>query len=354
MTTTATPARTGSDLYRAWQALKAEKPIRNRDASQRLGVSEAALIDSAAGQGVTRLRGDVREIVRRAPTLGHVMALTRNHACVHEREGQYEKVEADAMVGLVLGPDIDLRLFFAHWKHAFAVAETTQRGTLRSLQVYDAFGDAVHKIYLREQSDLAAYERIVAELADPAPAPLAFDPLPQPKTEKADAEVDVRGFQDGWRALKDTHEFFGLLRRHSISRMQAMRLAPDGHVHAAGTDAGQRLLEAAAARQVPIMVFVGNRGCIQIHSGPVTRIRPLDKWINVLDPLFNLHLDQSEVAESFVVFKPTSDGVVTSVELFDASGEMIVQFFGMRKPGIPERQDWRDLVADVFPAPRNA
>ena len=354
MTSTATAARSGPDLYRAWQALKAEKPIRNRDASERLGVSEAALIDSATGNGVTRLRGDTREIVRRAPALGNVMALTRNHACVHEREGTYEKVEADLMVGLVLGPDIDLRLFFTHWKHAFAVTENTQRGTLRSLQVYDASGDAVHKIYLRENSDLAAYERIVADLADPDPAPLAFEPQPRPVEEKADTEIDVRRFQDGWRALKDTHEFFGLLRRHAISRMQAMRLAPEGHVHTAGADAGARLLEAAASRQVPIMVFAGNRGCIQIHSGPVTRIRPLDRWINVLDPMFNLHLDQSEIAESFVVVKPTSDGVVTSVELFDRQGEMIVQFFGIRKPGVPERQDWRDLVAQVFPAPRNA
>ena len=30
-----------------------------------------------------------------------------------------------------------------------------------------------------------------------------------------------------------------------------------------------KLLEQAGARQVPIMVFVGNRHCIQIHSGPV-------------------------------------------------------------------------------------
>ena len=43
--------------------------------------------------------------------------------------------------------------------------------------------------------------------------------------------------------------------------------------------------------------------------------------------------------------KPTADGVVTSVEAFDRAGELMAMFFGARKPGKPELQGWRDLVA---------
>ncbi|MCB0818816.1 MAG: hypothetical protein KDB77_14990, partial [Flavobacteriales bacterium] len=32
---------------------------------------------------------------------------------------------------------------------------------------------------------------------------------------------------------------------------------------------------------------------------------------------------------------------------YDAAGEQIVQFFGKRKPGIPELETWRALVADL-------
>jgi putative hemin transport protein len=45
-----------------------------------------------------------------------------------------------------------------------------------------------------------------------------------------------------------------------------------------------------------------------------------------------------------VVEKLSVDGVVTSVEVFDTAGEMIVQFFGKRKPGSPELEDWRALT----------
>ena len=98
---------------------------------------------------------------------------------------------------------------------------------------------------------------------------------------------------------------------------------------------------------VPIMVFVGNPGMIQIHGGPVQRVEVLGPWLNVLDRDFNLHLRADQVAHAWVVRKPTHDGIVTSLELFDAHGETIAMLFGERKPGQPERPEWRRLVADA-------
>jgi putative hemin transport protein len=103
------------------------------------------------------------------------------------------------------------------------------------------------------------------------------------------------------------------------------------------------------------MVFVGSPGCIQIHSGPVVRIEPMEmkgqddnappmRWLNVLDPGFNLHLREDRIASVWIVEKPTSDGVVTSVEAFDQAGELMAMFFGARKPGQPEREEWRRIV----------
>src|SRR5690606_20879871 len=112
------------------------------------------------------------------------------------------------------------------------------------------------------------------------------------------------------------------------------------------------ILEEASASKLPIMIFAGNRGNIQIHQGKVRTIRLLERghdgpqnWLNVLDPDFNMHLRMDLVDSAWVVKKPTTEGEVTSVELFDSARNMIAQFFGLRKPGIPERETWRDLVS---------
>jgi putative hemin transport protein len=137
---------------------------------------------------------------------------------------------------------------------------------------------------------------------------------------RPDAEVDTAALARDWDALTDTHEFFPMLRRHGVTRTQALRLAGGRRARQVSAQALAIVLGDASETARPIMIFVGNRGCIQIHSGPVVRIRRIDRWLNVLDPAFNLHLREELIARAWVVTKPTSAGPVTSLELFDAAG----------------------------------
>ena len=70
-------------------------------------------------------------------------------------------------------------------------------------------------------------------------------------------------------------------------------------------------------------------------------------WLNIMDPEFNLHLRQDAIDEAWVVKKPSEAGIVTSIELIDKEGTMFNQFFGKRKPGIPELPEWTTLVEDT-------
>jgi len=70
-------------------------------------------------------------------------------------------------------------------------------------------------------------------------------------------------------------------------------------------------------------------------------------WLNVLDPEFNMHLREDGIDSIWLVKKPTTDGLVHSVEVYDKNGNTIVQFFGKRKPGIPESEAWRAILNDI-------
>ena len=56
---------------------------------------------------------------------------------------------------------------------------------------------------------------------------------------------------------------------------------------------------------------------------------------------------EARLADVWVVEKPTVDGEVTSLEAFDADGELMAMFFGARKPGQVEQPAWRDLLAHL-------
>ncbi|WP_341304813.1 ChuX/HutX family heme-like substrate-binding protein [Pseudomonas sp. TMP25] len=348
MSTHVQPVATTNDLYLAWQVLRREQPrIRARDAAERLAVSEAELVACRLDVDAVRLQPDWAHLLPALGDLGYVMALTRNEHCVHERKGYYRDVTVtgNGQMGLVVSADIDLRLFLGGWASVFAIEEQAAKGTQRSIQVFDRQGTAVHKVFLTEDSQLNAWAPLLQRfrMAEQR-TELELLPLPQVPPAQADTLVDVNALRVGWSTLKDTHHFFALLKKHGARRTQALRLAGSEWAEPLDVRELPKLLEQAGAREVPIMVFVGNRHCIQIHSGPVRNLRWMDNWFNVLDPEFNLHLQTTGVTELWRVRKPSSDGVITSWEAFDAQGELVVQLFGARKPGIPEREDWRALA----------
>ncbi|ARP93211.1 hemin-degrading factor [Bordetella genomosp. 13] len=341
-----TYARRAAELRARHDALAAAgTAARARAQAQALGVSEAEWV--AAGCGGVRavpLSGKPQAIFRQLGTLGEVMALTRNEWCVHERHGRYEDIQAEGPVGLVLGPDIDLRVFFAQWRHAWAVEQDGRH----SLQFFDAAGQAVHKVYRTEASDGAAFETLVARHAgEPYWPDVQAYPAAEPPTPIADAHA----LRQAWLAMQDTHEFVPLLCKFKAARLDALRAAGADLAQPVAADTVERMLQGAADTALPIMCFVGNRGMIQIHTGPVANLRRTGPWFNVLDSRFNLHLDTTAIDSAWVVAKPTSDGWVTSLELYAANGELIVQFFGARKPGKPELAPWRDLLAGMCGQP---
>ena len=351
------PSSTHEDLAGLRERFSAARHsgLRAKDAAEKLGLSEGAAIAAHAGAGgalqATALRGEWLHILQGLEACGTVMALTRNATVVHEKTGVYRNVSGQGLMGIALDTDIDLRLFFRLWHVGYAVQEAaTQPGNLpqQSLQFFNQQGVAVHKVFVRDATDRAAWNALVARFADAAAAPAAFEPAPVPKAPLPDTEVDAAAMAADWAAMQDTHEFFGLLMKHKAERQQSFRLVEGRFARRLDRSAIGVLLDEAAVDATPIMVFVGSGGCIQIHTGPVQRVEPMVRgdvhWLNVLDPAFNLHLRQDRINTVWLVEKPTADGTVTSVEVFDAEGELMAMFFGARKPGEPELQAWRDLA----------
>ncbi|MEK6805520.1 MAG: ChuX/HutX family heme-like substrate-binding protein [Pseudomonadota bacterium] len=329
-------------LAESYARLKTERPqLRVREAAKELGVSEAEVVEA---EGAQRLRPDWAALLERMPALGRVMCLTRNEVCVHERHGCYEKVEIHGGMGLVLGPDIDLRLFLRRWASGFACPQNLHSGTRQSLQFFDAAGVAIQKIYLTDDSDAQAYAELLKTFVEPDAPPLAIQASPARPADKPDVEIDAAALKRDWEGLRDTHDFYGLLNKHKVSRTQALRLAGAPLAVKMNPGITAEMLGTVSANDEPIMAFVGNPGCIQIHTGRAKKIAAKNGWLNVLDEQFNLHLREALVAQTWLVRKPTEDGVVTALELFDKDGELVVQFFGKRKPGVPERQSWRELL----------
>lgn len=331
----------------AIRAARHENPkMRDRDLATSLGISEAQLLAAFLGDGVTKITSDIDRIMPALNRLGDVMALTKNESCVIEKVGIYDDFHSGAHAAMITNTEIDLRMFPRHWVHGFAVEKQSDAGVRRSIQVFDAAGDAVHKVFLRDTSVIEEWAPLVEDLrsddqsdrfevADRAPAEPALT-----DTSKADK------LRRAWDKITDTHQFLQLVRKFKLNRLGAYRIAGAPYVRALAPSSVAAALHTARDSGIPIMAFVGNPGCIEIHTGPIHTLKQMGPWLNVLDDGFNLHLRTDHIAEVWQATKSTKRGDAISIEAFDADGRLIVQLFGVLADPAAAAQ-WNELVAGL-------
>ncbi len=338
-----------SDLLDRYKALREKEPrVFVRDAAQQLGVSEGELVAARCGDGVYRLKTDWEKLINALPGVGRVMCLTRNDWAVHERKGVFENIRLSEKGGIVLGSDIDLRLNFANWHFGFSVTDSNPNGDRHSIQIFDQAGTAVHKIHRVDETDRDAWDALVmSHLSDDQTVGQTVQAVEKPAPDNADDTIDVEALRTSWRGITDVHQFFGILKKYKVGRVQAFRLVGPEFAEKISNNGFRQALEGASEKQLPVMIFVGSPGMIQIHTGPVNKLKQVGDYFNVLDPDFNLHLLPKGIDSTWVVKKPTKDGFVTSIETFDADGNQIAWMFGKRAEGQAELDEWQALAESL-------
>ena len=341
-----------TSLLEQYQALQADNPrLRARDAAQKLGISEAQLLDLQIGEHVHRLEPRFAELLKKLKSLGTVMALTRNNAVVHELTGQYEKLyvnsHGDKEIAIAINPGgIDLRLFLYKWHSAYA--QITDKHL--SIQFFDHTGTAVQKIFSTQGTNIDAFHQLISEFKATASQPLQLQPQPSVKTHTlADEAIDINGLRADWQQLQDVHDFPKMLEKHQVGRLQALNLVGQQWAQPLSTKALEVIMNQVRDDQIEIMVFVGNAGAVQIFSGYIDQLKWFNNWFNVLDSEFNLHVDTEQLAHAWLVHKPTDKGqnIISSVEFFDQQGETLLTLFGRRDEGKSVNQDWQSLLTET-------
>ncbi|EYS92259.1 hypothetical protein X471_00555 [Bartonella bacilliformis str. Heidi Mejia] len=324
-----------------------KKEVRNRDFATSIGISEAELVAAYCTVGkAKRLQTDVTTFLEHVPKIGIVMALTRNDNAVHEITGCFEKIVQGEHVLLTLG-EIDLRIFPKKWKFCFEYEMVISGNPRKSLQFFDQHGIAIFKLYCKDATNMEEWSLLVEKLLHTDQSP-TLDVLPAPTPIQNDiTELDVEKFRNRWQKMTDVHQLHAILSEFKISRHDAVKHAGDEFVDELNIESIEIMLNEAAQQELPIMCFVGNEGCIQIFTGKVKNIKKIGPWLNILDQNFQMHLLTSEIDKVWHVRKPTKDGYVSSLEVFDKNGEMVIQFFGLRKEGQKEREDWRFLLNNL-------
>ncbi|WP_404376067.1 ChuX/HutX family heme-like substrate-binding protein [Vreelandella aquamarina] len=332
----------------AFDAARAAQPrLPAIDIAERLAISEGELQAARLGRDVWTLPLSPQALAAYLPQLGRVKALTRSRLAVLEQTGDYPELSGGAHTGLLLDPGgLDMRLLYTHWHWACLIRDpastTSEQTTWRwSVQIFNQHGVAVHKCFALEMPLPRAWGTLAAMGTQDTPAftqcmPRTQRPLPSAPT-----------LAQEWGAMRDVHQFFTLLQRHHLERLEANRLMEGRFTQALPVAALETLLQQASERSLPLMLFVASPGCVQIHTGTLPAPQRARGWLNLFGERFTLHLNDTDIDQLWMVSKPNRDGGVTSVEAFDAQGSLVLQLYAERQEGRAERSEWRQLLNEL-------
>jgi len=326
-------------LKKKWDDFLIENPKKRiRDVAKALNVSEMELLATDLLSSVYCLAGDIKLMAKEFKTLGKVFSLVRNEWAVNEKTGTFKKLAGMEHVGLFLG-EIDQRLFFKKWNYGFFVNQNNKQ----SIQIFDRNGDAILKIYKQDETKESAWNDLIESFKDDKTKVLDFS-IAQNKQKIEPVKIDSTQFSKRWAAIKDVHQYAQLLHELNMTRKQAFEKAPNEFAHRLSNEDVLSVIQDIQGKQVPVVLFVGNKGAIQIFTGKFERIVVMDKWYNVFNKDFTLHLDSSGIDQFWLVRRPSAYGVISSIELLDQKGNTIMQIFGERAPKDLELESWRDIL----------
>jgi ABC-type hemin transport system ATPase subunit/putative heme degradation protein len=300
------------EKYEAYKELHPHKQL--AEIAFDLGVSEAALLMTQLGQGVTLLRPQAQDILQCLPSLGYITAITGSPCCQHERKSIYPSQADKTAHPAFVGEGIFLHPNLVKWSIILATDQTEDE--YNSIQFFNTAGCALHKVYLTEKSDLRAYGELINKF-------------------KASVQTGM--------AIEFSEQ------KHHTAQRQALRLAPENRVKEITIQHFKNLMATCSANSVPVMVAAGNEGCLQVHTGSIRNLVGMGAWYHVTDTEFSLQLKESAVTSAWHVIKPTAQGEINSIELFDKQGQPILQVSGTMEDDMPEPEAWREAIHAAIP-----
>ncbi|HGJ5922300.1 hemin-degrading factor [Arsenophonus apicola] len=343
-------------LYNRYQQVKQQSNLQSiAEVANHLNVTEAELIYACANaDDAKRLNVDTALLLPELANLGEIKAITANKYATQIHIGEFKNVRLTQHTGIVLNPkELDLRIFLDHWAISFALTETSCDNIKHSIQFFDYYGNAIHKLYATEKTNMAVWYKLINQYQMTTNPPLNLRPVsthPQPPQIK---ETVKKQLETDWRNMTNIHQFFQLLQKYNVKRQQIFAAVSDELAYQVDNHSLYKILHTVFNQQNEIMIFVGNLGCIQIFTGCIQKLAAYhDKQsalqkINVLNPKFSLNVIETGIANSWVTRKPTKDGIVTSLEIFDHQGNQIIQLFGKRREGEPEQLDWQKQISTL-------
>ena len=290
-------------LKSKWEKLQSEdNKIRIRDAAKKLGTSEASLLSTEINDGVFFLNiSDYDTFLSEVLSLDKIMLLIRSDSVVHEKTISSKDIQLrDNKVFNNKSNELILEFNPTLFKYVFSQNKLHAKRSLRSFQIFDIYGNAILKIYLKGKNEIE-FDNIV---------------------ERYQAEYHYELQEPG--NLKN-------LEPKSIIELNSSGKECECYEYDLKENILRKILTAASKEQIPIQIHAIGKGTIQYHKGLIKKIVDFGPWINIIDKTFNLHAMENHLKHVVLKKHQKDNDTFYYIDFFDKSNNYVLGICSLEK-----------------------
>jgi putative hemin transport protein len=295
---------------------------------------------SSVAEKTLYLKPAWEEIVKAFEKAGTFTVRTASGGIAIEQTGVIDEVflRGEGQFASVVQDDMDLRFLLKR----LARAEVHPAHT--TIDIFNEAGVLATSFHGADDAGKATIEAIARRFGtDHAEAQISNAGNRRPGL--SDKDVDVEAVRADWKAMTNVHHFEALLAKHRVGRLQAFRLMNGDFTHELAPDAFPDLLKKLDATGEQVMVFVANRGFVQIFSGPARAPKRVGHGWEIVHELSKVFIPESALNHLWLVNKPTAAGIISSLEIVSESEDQaLASIFGRHPHGDPQPASWLELL----------
>lgn len=305
---------------------------------------QQALGNKAQLQPARRLKTDWVKLLLHLTRLGSTLFVSHQGDTSHEKLLQMYKLALSGGIASIEDQHGSLELDLRYWHCGFVTyTGHSLPSACVSLHFFDINGCLLHSIYpTLSLSELGS--DFLHNLYDDQPYQDEFLLPPQKPRRRNLRYVDTASLSGHWRHLKSCSAIPVILQKHGVSRLEAIRLlAPEFSTRLKNRSL-RHLLKQISKQQLDIKLSLHNNGVRQSHLGRIQQEADLSINCRSGDAYFRLELDDKAVYSTWLVHKPVEDHTVSSLEVYNAQGELMLMLSAHLTENTQHTSPWDALL----------
>ena len=295
---------TAKDKYKSiklkWKALLAENnKIRIRNAATQLNTSEASLLSTEIDESVSFLNiNNYNDFLLKVLSMDKIMLLIRSDSVVHEKTIYTKDVKLKENKIIDTNSNESILEFDSNlFKYPFAQNKIHSKKSLRSFQIFDSYGEAILKIYLKGKDKLI------------------FDEIENHYKSDYNYELQEEMVSKQLRSKNIKKNNIGPFK--NIDKKKSYKYDLNKNIL-------REILTISSKVKIPIQIYGIGKGTIQYHRDLVNKIVDFGPWINIIDKTFNLHAIENHLTQSTLNEYSSDSEVFYSIDFYDSGNNHVL------------------------------